>query len=97
MSEEDAARAFERFWRADPSRARESGGAGLGLAIVSAITEAHGGTAEVVTAPGEGATFRIRIPREGAFSPPAPAPALDDQAADADHAYKLLPEVQPEA
>ena len=71
MSEEDAARAFERFYRADPSRARESGGAGLGLAIVSAITEAHGGSAEVVTAPGEGATFRIRIPREG-VAPPAP-------------------------
>ena len=71
MSEEDAARAFERFYRADPSRARESGGAGLGLAIVSAITEAHGGSTEVVTAPGEGATFRIRIPREG-VAPPAP-------------------------
>jgi two-component system OmpR family sensor kinase len=71
MSQEDAARAFERFWRADPSRTRESGGAGLGLAIVSAITEAHGGRAEVVTAPGEGATFRIRIPREGVL-PPTP-------------------------
>jgi two-component system OmpR family sensor kinase len=70
MSEQEAAHAFERFWRADPSRARESGGAGLGLAIVSAITVAHGGTAEVVTAPGEGATFRIRIPRDG-VGPPA--------------------------
>jgi two-component system OmpR family sensor kinase len=78
MSEEEAARAFERFWRADPSRARESGGAGLGLAIVSAITEAHGGRAEVDTAPGEGATFRIRIPREGeAPAPPSPEPELD--------------------
>ena len=60
MSAEDAARVFERFWRADPSRARtSSGGAGLGLAIVAAITEAHGGRAEVETALGEGATFRV--------------------------------------
>jgi two-component system OmpR family sensor kinase len=93
MSKEDAARAFERFWRADPSRARDSGGAGLGLAIVSAITEAHGGTAEVVTAPGEGATFRIRIPREGAL-PSTPPP--DGPAAEPDLEYDLIPEVQPE-
>jgi len=72
MTEEDAARAFERFWRADPSRDRASGGAGLGLAIVSAITQAHGGRAEVTTAPGEGATFRIRLPHERELSPAAP-------------------------
>jgi len=65
MSQEDAARAFERFYRADPSRARESGGAGLGLAIVAAITEAHGGHAEVQTELGKGATFRIWIPKGG--------------------------------
>jgi two-component system OmpR family sensor kinase len=64
MEPEDAARVFERFWRADSSRARTSGGTGLGLAIVNAIAESHGGTAEVETAPGEGATFRIRLPRE---------------------------------
>jgi two-component system OmpR family sensor kinase len=63
MSADDAARAFERFYRADPSRARESGGAGLGLAIVAAITEAHGGHAEVQTELGKGATFRIWIPK----------------------------------
>ena len=65
MSADEAARAFERFWRADPSRARTSGGAGLGLAIVSAITEAHGGRTEVHTEPGAGSTFRIWIPRTG--------------------------------
>jgi len=65
MSSDDAARVFERFWRADPSRARESGGSGLGLAIVAAITEAHGGRAEVQTAPGEGATFRVWLPLTG--------------------------------
>ena len=88
MSEEDAARAFERFWRSDPSRTRESGGAGLGLAIVAAITEAHGGRAEVETAPGAGATFRVYIPRTG------PAPAVE-QAPKPD--FELLPEVQPES
>jgi two-component system OmpR family sensor kinase len=62
MSADDASRVFERFWRSDPSRTRASGGAGLGLAIVSAIADAHGGRAEVETAPGEGATFRVRLP-----------------------------------
>jgi two-component system OmpR family sensor kinase len=62
MSPEDASRVFERFWRSDPSRARASGGAGLGLAIVAAIADAHGGRAEVQTALGQGATFRIRLP-----------------------------------
>jgi two-component system OmpR family sensor kinase len=62
MSAEDASRVFERFWRSDPSRARSSGGAGLGLAIVSAIADAHGGRAEVDTAPGQGATFRVHLP-----------------------------------
>jgi two-component system, OmpR family, sensor kinase len=70
MEAEDAAHAFDRFWRADPSRTRASGGAGLGLAIVAAIAEAHGGTAEVDTTPGEGATFRVRLPtREPPASP----------------------------
>jgi two-component system OmpR family sensor kinase len=63
MAPEDAARVFERFWRADSSRTRASGGTGLGLAIVSAIAEAHGGKAEVLTAPGAGATFRVHLPR----------------------------------
>jgi two-component system OmpR family sensor kinase len=87
MSEEDAARAFERFWRSDPSRTRSSGGAGLGLAIVAAITEAHGGHAEVETRPGAGATFRVCIPLVGA--PPA------EPTAEAE--VELLPEVQSES
>jgi len=65
MASEHAARVFERFFRADPSRARVSGGSGLGLSIVSAIAEAHGGRVEVETAPGDGATFRVRLPVSG--------------------------------
>jgi two-component system, OmpR family, sensor kinase len=53
---------FERFYRADRSRSRASGGAGLGLSIVAAVTDAHRGRATVVSAPGEGATFRVEIP-----------------------------------
>jgi two-component system OmpR family sensor kinase len=62
MAEEEAALAFERFYRADPSRSRASGGAGLGLSIVAAVTEAHGGRASVSSVAGEGATFRIELP-----------------------------------
>jgi two-component system OmpR family sensor kinase len=53
---------FERFYRADESRTRASGGAGLGLAIVAAVVRAHGGDVEAESEPGEGTTFRVRIP-----------------------------------
>lgn len=53
---------FQRFWRADTSRARETGGSGLGLAIVSSIISAHHGTVDVVETEGGGATFRVALP-----------------------------------
>jgi two-component system OmpR family sensor kinase len=62
MDEEQVAHVFERFYRADPSRARSSGGAGLGLAIVAAVVEAHGGSVDAESAPGDGTTFRVRLP-----------------------------------
>ncbi|WP_407674484.1 sensor histidine kinase [Nonomuraea glycinis] len=62
LSTEEAARAFDRFYRADTSRARATGGAGLGLAIVRSIVTAHGGHAEIHSAPGHGATFQILLP-----------------------------------
>ena len=71
MPTEDAGRVFERFWRSDPSRTRTSGGAGLGLAIVAAIANAHGGRAEVQSAPGQGSTFRVHLPRTVPTSPAA--------------------------
>lgn len=53
---------FERFYRADNSRNRETGGNGLGLAIVRALVEGHHGTIEALETPGGGATFRVILP-----------------------------------
>lgn len=64
-----AERVFERFYRVDKARSRDSGGAGLGLAIVAAIVQSHGGQAMVRSAPGQGATFRVELPL---VPPPAP-------------------------
>ena len=62
MPEEDARRVFERFFRADPARARTRGGSGLGLSIVSAIVTAHGGTVSATSSPGEGLVVTVLIP-----------------------------------
>ncbi|MDQ4069875.1 MAG: HAMP domain-containing histidine kinase [Actinomycetota bacterium] len=59
---DDAARVFERFYRADPSRNRNLGGTGLGLSIVAAVAEAHGGRAHVESEPGQGARFWVELP-----------------------------------
>jgi signal transduction histidine kinase len=65
MGAAEAERAFERFYRADTARTREAGGTGLGLAIVASLVTAHGGSVDLLTAPGEGATFAVRLPRGG--------------------------------
>jgi two-component system OmpR family sensor kinase len=62
MTAEQATHAFDRFYRADPGRARDRGGSGLGLAIVEAIAQAHGGRATLATAPGAGTTVRVELP-----------------------------------
>jgi two-component system OmpR family sensor kinase len=65
---------FQRFWRADTSRARETGGSGLGLAIVSSIVAAHKGTVTALETPGGGATFRISLPLLVEAAEPASSP-----------------------
>ena len=55
-------RIFEPFYRADPSRSRDSGGAGLGLSIVNAVVSAHGGQVRVKETSGGGATFEVDLP-----------------------------------
>lgn len=67
---------FERFWRADTSRARETGGSGLGLAIVASIMKALRGSVAVTETPGGGATFTITLPL--APSRATPAHLLED-------------------
>jgi two-component system OmpR family sensor kinase len=64
-------RLFERFFRADPSRSRASGGSGLGLSIVAAIAEAHGGRVEVESPEAGGAVFRILLPPEPPTADPS--------------------------
>jgi two-component system OmpR family sensor kinase len=72
MDDETAAHAFERFYRADPSRSRASGGSGLGLSIVAAIVAAHGGTVRIARAgldpdaAGTGTTVVVELPGTGA-------------------------------
>ncbi|HEX2701336.1 MAG TPA: HAMP domain-containing sensor histidine kinase [Acidimicrobiales bacterium] len=79
LEPEVAAKVFERFFRADKSRARARGGSGLGLSIVAAIAEAHGGRAVVSSVVGKGSTFSVLLPV--AASPPEAGPPLPDGAA----------------
>lgn len=64
MTEDDAARVFTRFFRGDASRARSSGGSGLGLSIAAAIVEAHQGELRLLTEPGAGCRFEIELPAD---------------------------------
>jgi two-component system OmpR family sensor kinase len=62
MTSQEAAKAFERFYRGDPSRSRHRGGSGLGLSIAQSIVEAHGGQIDLVTSPGQGCRFTVVLP-----------------------------------
>jgi two-component system sensor histidine kinase MtrB len=72
---------FDRFWRADPARARTTGGTGLGLAIALEDARLHGGWLEAWGEPARGSVFRLTLPREaGAELAGSPLPLVPDQA-----------------
>jgi two-component system, OmpR family, sensor kinase len=85
MSTDDAQRVFERLYRAERSRDRRHGGAGLGLAIVAAIVKEHGGRVELTTAPGEGTRFRVVLPAVPVIED------MDDLAEDDEDDSELVP------
>lgn len=81
LRESELQRVFDRFWRADPARARTIGGTGLGLSIALEDTHLHGGRLDVWGRPGEGAVFRLTLPAVAGGALPARSPLpLDPQA-----------------
>ena len=64
ISESDISRIFERFYRVDPARSRQTGGTGLGLSIVKNVAMKHGGDVAVWSSPGTGSTFCLKLPIE---------------------------------
>jgi len=62
IAPEDLPRIFDRFYRADPSRDRSTGGAGLGLTIARRLAEAHGGIIGAESEVGHGSRFTVRLP-----------------------------------
>ena len=88
----EAAMVFNRFWRADPARARTSGGTGLGLAIASEDANLHGGWLQAWGEPGRGSVFRLTLPvRAGEALHRSPLPLRPgDTAANVGSAYERL-------
>jgi len=77
----ESAMVFNRFWRADPARARTSGGTGLGLSISMEDTHLHGGWLQAWGRPGEGSQFRLTLPRRvGASLRQSPLPLVPEDA-----------------
>jgi two-component system sensor histidine kinase MtrB len=77
----ESALVFNRFWRADPARARTSGGTGLGLSIALEDTHLHGGWLQAWGRPREGAQFRLTLPRRaGGVLRHSPLPLVPEDA-----------------
>jgi two-component system sensor histidine kinase MtrB len=80
MTPDEAQHVFDRFWRADPARARTTGGTGLGLAISLEDAHLHGGWLEAWGRPGRGASFRLTLPRRaGIRLTDSPLPLVPDE------------------
>jgi two-component system sensor histidine kinase SenX3 len=86
---EQRERVFERFYRGDEARSRETGGSGLGLSIVKHIANDHGGRVELWSTEGKGSTFTLVLPE--AYGPPTPDEAGGEAAADAPDEAGALP------
>ena len=69
---DDLDRVFERFYRVDQARSRNTGGSGLGLSIVKHTVQNHGGDVRVWSQPGRGSTFMIRLPLAEVLQAPTP-------------------------
>jgi signal transduction histidine kinase len=94
-----SAHVFDRFYRADPSRSRESGGSGLGLAICYEIMAAHGGRIWVRSEQGHGSAFSIALPLRPVAreAPPPEAPPPEAPPPEAPSPAAPSPERQPSA
>lgn len=81
MTPEEAEHVFDRFWRADPARARTTGGTGLGLAISIEDAHLHGGWLQAWGRPGRGAAFRLTLPRRAGITlTDSPLPLVPEDA-----------------
>lgn len=88
----EAAMVFNRFWRSDPARARTSGGTGLGLAIAQEDAHLHGGWLQAWGRSGQGAQFRLTLPRRaGATLRHSPLPLIPEDAVSSDAAVVARP------
>lgn len=104
MTRDEAAHVFDRFWRADPARARTTGGTGLGLAISLEDAHLHGGWLEAWGRPRQGACFRLTLPRRAGITldgsplplePPADPDRAEVRSADERPDPAALPDLPP--
>ncbi|MFE2425954.1 sensor histidine kinase [Streptomyces sp. NPDC059373] len=91
ISEKDRDRVFERFYRVDPARSRQTGGTGLGLSIVKHVAASHGGEVTVWSAEGQGSTFTLRLPEAGIAARDRVV-ATDTESEDDDQLYETFPD-----